>query len=128
MGMPKIITRREPEEREMKQLLIAITALSITGTAVHAVDFIVTRECTIAHEGKAPIHTTCVIKGGEQDGGLDVSVRIPDGHTYSLDGPIDGEGGNKFLLQNHPAKKTSLDDAEETCYARNDGKLEICAK
>jgi hypothetical protein len=94
----------------------------------HAADFVVNRVCTVAREGKAPIHTACIIKGGEQGGILDVYISIPDGHTYSLDGPIDGEGGHKFLLQNHPAKKTSLENDDETCYSRNDGKLVICAK
>ena len=71
------------------------------------------------------MHTTCIIKGGMQGGGLDVSIRIPDGRAYSLEGPIDREDGNKFLLQNHAARKTVSDT--ETCYARIDGKLEICA-
>jgi hypothetical protein len=62
-----------------------------------------------------------------QGGGLDVSVRTPDGHAYSLEGPIDREDGDKFLLQNHEARKLSADDATTTCYARTDGMLEICA-
>jgi hypothetical protein len=107
--------------------LLFIGVIMVLGE-VHAVDFLAARECTIAPEGKAPVHTTCIIKGGEQGGILDVSIRTPDGHIYLLDGPIDGEGGHKFMLQNHLAKKTSLENAEETCYSRTDGKLEICAK
>ena len=118
----------------MKRLIAAIAiAIAPLGAGmvlgkVHAADFLVSRECTIAFKNKAPIHTNCIIKGGEQGGILDVSVLTPDGHIYSLDGPIDGEGGHEFLLQNHRAKKTSLENAGETCYSRNDGNLEICAK
>lgn len=95
---------------------------------VHAVEFLSTRECTITVQHKVPIHANCIIQGGEQGGIIDVSIRTPDGHIYSLDGPIDGEGGHEFMLQNHRAKKTSIENAEETCYSRNDGKLAICAK
>jgi hypothetical protein len=108
-------------------VLLFIGGIMILGE-VHAADFLVARECTVALKNKAPIHTSCIIKGGEQGGIIDVSIRTPDGHIYLLDGPIDGEGGHAFLLQNHPAKKTSPENAAETCYSRNDGILEICAK
>jgi hypothetical protein len=107
--------------------LLFLGGIALLGE-VHANDFLATRECTVAFKNKAPIHTTCIIKGGEQGGIIDVSIRTPDGRVYSLDGPIDGEGGHEFLLQNHLAKKTSQENAVETCYSRDDGKLEICAK
>jgi hypothetical protein len=105
--------------------VIALSLASPTPSAAH--DFLINRDCSIAVKGRAPLHTICTIQGGMQGGGLDVSIRTPDGHIYSLEGPIDMEGGNKFLLQNHAARKTSSDDAVETCYARTDGILEICA-
>jgi hypothetical protein len=106
---------------------LMLGGIMILGGA-HAADFLVTRQCTVAFKNRAPIHTNCIIKGGEQGGILDVSISTPDGNIFSLDGPVDGEGGHEFLLQNHRAKKTSAENAEETCYSRNDGKLEICAK
>jgi hypothetical protein len=111
------------------KILSCLAAVSVITCATPSVayDFLINRECSIAIKGRAPLHTICTIKGGMQGGGLDVSIRTPDGHVYSLEGPIDREGGDKFLLQHHAAKKTSLDDAVETCYARVDGILEICA-
>jgi hypothetical protein len=107
----------------LRTLIIAFFMLS-TAMALPAVaeDFMTKESCTLTFTGKVPLHTTCLIKGGIQDVGVDVSIRTPDGKTYKLDGPIDGEEGHKYLLQNRPATK-SIDGA---CYSRNDGLLEIC--
>lgn len=100
----------------MRVLLIAAVAVcAVTGMA-RAMEFVEKRNCTIATR-----HTTCIVKGGIQGGTIDVSVSTVEGKTYALAGPIDGEEGEKFLLQNMPAKKL-----DGNCYARNDGKLEIC--
>jgi hypothetical protein len=103
-------------------IAIAVTCLSIA--AAHAFEFLEKRNCTLTFRGRPALHTTCVIKGGMQGGSIDITIRTPDGKLYALDGPIDGEEGHKFLLQKHPASKTSLGD--HTCYARNDGMLALC--
>jgi hypothetical protein len=62
-----------------------------------------------------------------QGGTVDVSIRTPDGKTYALEGPIDGEEGHEFLLQKHPATKRDNHNSEDdNCYARKDGRLTIC--
>lgn len=108
-----------------KIMTILLLSGSIASTAI-ARDFMFKESCTLAFKGRAPIHTTCLVTGGLQGGSLDVSIRTLDGKTYALEGPVDGEEGKRYLLQNRPAKKTSSNDME-TCYARNDGLLEICA-
>jgi hypothetical protein len=95
---------------------------------VSAMDFLEKRVCVLDFgNNHAPVHTRCVIHGGIQNGTIDVSVRTPDGRTYPLDGPVDGEEGHKYLLQNRPAVHSVDDSAEAgSCYARTDGKLKIC--
>ena len=96
------------------------------GEASFAFEFLEKRNCTLMFGNRPALHTTCVIRGDMQGGAMDASVRTPDRKNYALEGPIDGEEGCKFLLQKLPARKTSSDNAQDTCDARNDGGLEQC--
>jgi hypothetical protein len=50
-----------------------------------------------------------------------------DAWFYAHGGPVDGEEGHKYLLQNRPAVHSVEDSAEAgSCYAKTDGKLKIC--
>ena len=64
-----------------------------------AYDFMQKRDCSLETPKGAPVHTTCLVKGGMQGGTIDLSLSTPDGKSYSLEGPIDGEDGHVFLLQ-----------------------------
>src|SRR4051812_738949 len=105
----------------MKRLLIAATLtfvpiVTIVGatSSAFAMDFMENKKCILNTPGRAPVHTTCLVTGGMQGGTLDISIKTPDGQTYPLVGPIDGENGKKFRLQNASAHKS------ENCYRRND--------
>lgn len=115
------IKKYEKVKRVMRSLIIAVVAVCAVVNAAAAMEFLEKRNCTLAFATGPRLHTTCTIKGGIQGGTIDVSVSTVDGRTYALAGPIDGEEGKKFLLQNKPAKKMA-----GNCYARNDGRLEIC--
>lgn len=90
-----------------------------------AMEFLEKRNCTVGKPSRTPIHTQCVISGGIQGGVIDVSIKTPDGKRYTLEGPIDGEEGHKFLLQHRPASKAA-EDSRGQCYIGNDGQLELC--
>jgi len=105
--------------------LPAVLIISCCGHTL-AYDFLEKRSCTLEFPKRADIHTTCVVSGGMQGGTIDVSITTPDGKRYSLEGPIDGEEGHKFLLQKSPASITSEEGSEETCYKRNDERLQLC--
>lgn len=101
--------------------IVCLSLLILCSGDAAAFEFLEKRDCTLTFPNRPGLHTTCLVKGGMQGGVIDVSVSTVDGKTYALAGPIDGEEGHQFLLQNKPAKKRS-----GNCYARNDGKLEIC--
>jgi hypothetical protein len=110
----------------LRAAIVGTVAVGICGKASFAYEFLEKRDCTLDFGNKPPVHTTCVIRGGMQGGTIDVSVRTPDGKTYTLEGRIDGEEGHKYLLQKHAARKSSAEDAQDSCYARNDGRLTLC--
>ena len=110
----------------MCKTILAAAMLTLIGAQANANDYLLKQKCTLSFKGRALLHTTCLIKGGMSDGAIDDSIKTPDGKTYALEGPVDGMDGHKYLLQGHPAKITSIDGGIETCYARNDGALEIC--
>ena len=56
---------------------------------------------------------------------VDVSIKTPDGTRYSLEGPIDGEEGYRFLLQRRAALKEES-GGRGNCNATTDDQLEIC--
>jgi hypothetical protein len=107
---------------------ISGSLLVLSPNVAKGMDFLEKRTCTLDFgNNRAPIHTRCVISGGMQGGTIDVSIRTPDGRTYALEGPIDGEKGHKFLLQQHPAFRRHNEMVDDNnCYARKDGRLTMC--
>ena|ERR1019366_7977345 len=93
-----------------------------------AANFLEKRICLLDFgDNRAPLHTRCIISGRMQGGIIDVSIRTPDGKTYALEGPIDGEEGNKFPFQKRPASNFHNNAMDESnCYKRVDQKLSIC--
>jgi hypothetical protein len=59
-------------------------------------------------------------------GTIDVELKTPDGKRYTLQGPVDGEEGKKYLLQEAPAHHFLRDTEPSTCYQRDDWQLTIC--
>jgi hypothetical protein len=103
----------------------AMTSLTAVAGPVLAYEFLEKRECTLFSRERPALHTTCIVDGGMQGGTIDVGVKTPDGKMYPIEGPVDGEDGSKYLLQNSPA--TFRESAPgESCFERNDGLFGIC--
>lgn len=98
--------------------------LSTTLTA-GSVDIQQNRECRVSEHNSDPAEFMCAVTGGMQGGTVDLGISLPDGRTFSLEGPTDGEDGNTYLLDGRAAA-SATDEAGMSCYVRTDGKLSIC--
>jgi hypothetical protein len=106
--------------RAMLSFAASITIFMITEVPINAMDFLEKRNCTLHFPGGALRQTICIVSGGMQGGVIDLEIEGPGGKKYSLEGPIDGESGQIFLLQGSKAK------VKGRCYNRLDGKLSLC--